>query len=207
MRRKKPTAKPLALDDVMLFRAQHPAEEGQPAFESCPTMRDESGAICRPLARTLTTLDSMARRGFISDRQYEAGQIFEQDFLRAAYPTHRALNPMALREGKGGQRGDLDEFLTSTQLDARERVWRALKCLGGGTTSAGLVLWYVVGLGQTVSEFCEAQTLGGRRTDKNRASAHLVSALDCLVAFFGLTGPDLRGRKMARCHFCDGAEV
>jgi hypothetical protein len=124
--------------------------------------------------RTVDTLGKMLSAGTISQEMYDAAKDFQATFIIANLDPLRAL-PILRVPGTGR-----DPELNERQLDARQRVHKALQALGGISSPAGSCVWHVVGLQRSVREWAMRQGWGGRPVRQEQAQGILVAALGVL---------------------------
>jgi hypothetical protein len=129
--------------------------------------------------RTVDSLGKMLRSGTISQEMHDAARDFQASFIIANLDPLRAL-PM-LRVPGTGREPDLNE----RQLDARRRVHKAMRALGGISSPAGSCVWHVVGLQRSMREWAIRQGWGGRRVRQEQAQGMLIAALGMLAGHFG----------------------
>jgi len=129
--------------------------------------------------RTVDTLGKMLRSGTIDQAMHDVARDFQAAFIVANLDPLRAL-PI-LRVPGTGREPELNE----RQLDARRRVHRALKALGGLSSPAGSCVWHVVGLQRSVHEWAIRQGWRGRPLERKAAVGILIASLGVLVAHFG----------------------
>ena len=129
--------------------------------------------------RTVDTLGKMLRAGTIDQAMYDAAKDLEAAFIIANLDPIRAL-PILRVPGNGRERE-----LNERQLDARRRVHKALRALGGISSPAGSCVWHVVGVQRSVREWAMRQGWGGRPVEQTEARGILVAALGMLAAHFG----------------------
>lgn len=140
---------------------------------------DEAGRPSRPY-RSIDTLAAMLRKGTITPEMRQAGEDFRALFALACLDPLRAPDlrrvPQGFREVPPGLR----------QAEARDRVWRALRLLGGIASPAGSCVWHVLGAEATLKDWALSQGWCGRPLSQETASGILVGALGVLQAHFGL---------------------
>jgi hypothetical protein len=143
------------------------------------SIADEEGRPARPF-RNVDTLTRMLRRSSISPAMYQAGEDFRALFAAAQLDGLRSPDlarvPQRLR--------DLEP--TARQAEARKRVWRALKALGGIASPAGSCIWHVVGCEWTLRDWSLREGWSGRPLSEETAAGILVGALGVLQAHYGL---------------------
>jgi hypothetical protein len=121
----------------------------------------------------------MLRSGTISQEMHDAAKDFQAAFIVANLDLLRAL-PILRVPGTGRE-----PELNARQLDARRRVHKALRALGGISSPAGSCVWHVIGLQRSVREWAIRQGWGGRPVRQEQAQGILVAALGILAAHFG----------------------
>ena len=129
--------------------------------------------------RTVDTLGKMLRAGTIDQAMYDAAKDLEAAFIIANLDPIRAL-PILRVPGNGRERE-----LNERQLDARRRVHKALRALGGISSPAGSCVWHVVGLQRSVREWAIRQGWAGRPVRQEQAQGILIAALGMLAGHFG----------------------
>lgn len=119
-----------------------------------------------------TPIDRMLLAQQISADLHAAGQRFEADFIRGQLHGLHATNWMRASTGPGD--------LSDTVVAARQRVARALECLGRLHGLSVRCVWWVVGCHTTLEEL--KAILGA---DRSRLSGILVSSLERLAIHYG----------------------
>ena len=140
---------------------------------------DEAGQPARPYL-AVDALLVMERRGTITAAMRQAGEDFRAMFFLARLDPLCA--PALARVRVGAQEVPLSE----RQIQAREKIWQALKTLGGIASPAGSCVWHVVGCEWSVKDWALREGWGGRRLGQETASGILVGALGVLQALYGL---------------------
>lgn len=125
--------------------------------------------------RTVDTLGTMLKSGTISPEMYDAGQVFQTNFIVANLDTLRAL-PI-LRVPGTGQNPDMND----RQLLARRRIHKTMEMLGGMSGPAGSCVWHVVGLQRSVREWALRQGWGGRLVREEQVQGILIAALGVMA--------------------------
>jgi hypothetical protein len=119
----------------------------------------------------------MERRGVISAAMAVAARAFQEDFQLAHRDPRHCHDLEAIRSGARST-GVVDSI-----EDAKQRVWETLKVLGGIASPAGSILWYVIGVDQTLNEWCQRRGWGGRTGIRHEtATGILIGALGVLDA-------------------------
>ena len=136
---------------------------------------DSNGVVATPF-RVTDTLQLMARRGTISAEMHAAGIRFRDAFAVAQLDALRAAD-MA----RAGGRGWSDIAIGGQVERARGEVWRMLQAVGGLASPAGSVLWHVLGLGQSLTQWAGTQGWCGRRISREAAGGILVAALGAMA--------------------------
>lgn len=153
---------------------QHATVETVDLREKSPT----TGRLeLRKVRKTVDALTLMFRAGSIDEAMLKAGREFEADFALAHLDPSRAADIGRLPGGAGGQEAD-------AVYRAKDRVWRALRRLGGHGTPIGQAAWWVVGVGLTVGEFARRQRWGNGKAAHMRpatASGLVAGALSVLA--------------------------
>jgi hypothetical protein len=126
--------------------------------------------------RTVDTLGKMLKTGTITPEMHDAAKDFQAAFIVANLDPLRVL-PILRVPGTGRE-----PELNGRQLDARDRVHKALEALGGISSPAGSCIWHVVGLQRSVREWAMQQGWGGRRVRQEQAQGILVAALGVLAS-------------------------
>lgn len=140
---------------------------------------DEAGRPARPY-RAVDTLGAMLRKGTITPAMHQAGEEFHALFMTAQLEPLRAADLNRVPDGIR------DLPLSLRQAEARKRVWRVLKSVGGIASPAGSCLWHVVGSAATLKEWALHCGWNGRRLTQEAASGVLLGALGAVQAHFGL---------------------
>lgn len=99
------------------------------------------GRLAR-VRRSVDLIGALRGRGAITAEQAAAGRRFRADFDRARFDPRQAADP---GRAPGGERSAGD--LSDPVYDARDRLWRALRALGGHASPAGSAAWHVLGVG------------------------------------------------------------
>jgi len=150
------------------------------AIERVPqAIADEAGRPARPY-RAPDTLSVMLRKNTITGAMHQAGEDFHALFVTAALNTLRAADLTRLPERHS------EVPLTLRQAEARKKVWRALKTLGGMSAPAGSCIWHVVGCEWTLKDWAQREGWNGRSLSQEAASGILIGSLGVLQAHFGL---------------------
>lgn len=105
------------------------------------------------------------------------------DMARAARRFHRAFHTAALDQLHAAPMERLAKGRTDDTrvMNARERVWKAIKALGGHGTPAANAVWFVVGCRLTIKEWARRERFGhGGHLDERCARGILIGALSCL---------------------------
>ena len=138
-------------------------------FVETPT--EVAGAV-RARNTTADTLMMYWRRHAISDRQYRAGDMFQQDFWRAGIgPRYATMNLDAVRVDKGA--GDNEAVHI-----ARSRIYAAVQEVG---KPLGALLVHVLGHGHTAGSW--VGVAGAGRPDRDGMVA-LRLALESLADYY-----------------------
>jgi hypothetical protein len=145
---------------------------------------DESGRPARPY-RAVDTLGAMERRGSITASMRQAGEDFRARFATAQLDPLRAPDWSRLRVG-GSSRFRAGDEPGMRIEGARDKVWHAIRALGGMGSPAGSCLWHVVGWERSLKEWALEQGWNGRRVSQEAASGILIAALGALEAHFGI---------------------
>ena len=134
--------------------------------------RDPDGRIVQHL-RSIDTLERLYDSGAIDDAMLQAGRSFERTFRLASLDPLRAAS-LERMIGGGLDSGD-------TQLEARRRIGRALDCAGRRGQPCGLLLWHVLGLGESLRAWALGQGWQGRPMRQEAAQGILIAALGVLA--------------------------
>ena len=137
---------------------------------------DEDGRPSLPF-RAVDTLARMERGGTITREMRGAGEKFRDDFAVASLDRLRAASLLRVV-------GGAESSLTFTQMAARDRIWKVLQILGGPTSPAALCVWYVIGVGMTVTEWAAREGWNGRPLHEASARGILIGALGALVKHY-----------------------
>ena len=140
---------------------------------------DEAGRPSRP-HRAVDTLGAMLRRRSITPAMHQAGEDFRALFRAASLDPLRAVDLTRPRAGVGVSDVGLH------QSEAREKVWQALKALGGIAAPAGSCVWHVLGCEWSLKDWSLRAGWGGRPLSQEAASGILIGALGVLRAIYGL---------------------
>jgi hypothetical protein len=152
-------------------RLQHGVVERLPR-----PIADDYGRPARPY-RSIDILAAMERRGTITAAMFDAGDDFRTQFNKAHLDALHA----AAFERLGHSLSDAPGLNTTA---ARERIWRAVKAVGGHASPAGSCLWHVLGLEQSLKRWALEYGAQKRRVDQEQASGILIAALGMLEAHF-----------------------
>lgn len=140
---------------------------------------DEEGRPSQPY-RARDTLTQLLRAKAITGEMLQAGVQFRDDFDRAGLEPLRAADVGRIPGTATGPR------LTYAQIDARERVWKAIVVLGGLASPAGACCWHILGLQESLEQWALREGWRGKPMDKRRAGGILIGALGTLAAHYGL---------------------
>ena len=160
------------------FRQQHIAVEGDsgPAIvrhgEQVMDAKEEIGDPY--VVRDVIMI--MESRGTIKDQQVDAARKFEHDFARASLTGYQCPD-MDRVMGEGTNSGGEPQRV----LLARDRVYSALKALGGVGSRTSRAVWNVFGMGETMTGYSVKD--GANRSN---IAGMLLAACDTLVAHYGL---------------------
>jgi hypothetical protein len=119
-------------------------------------------------------LEVLERLGKIDKTQRDAGIQFRDDFARAGHEPLRAA-PLELRSH--GVQG-----FSHARLEARDRVYDAIRHLGGMASPAGSCAWHVLGMDWTPKQWAIERGVVHERA----AHAVLMATLGVLVGYYGL---------------------
>lgn len=155
-------------------RASHDPVERVP-----DAIADERGASGQPF-RALDVLARMERHGSITPAMRQAGECFRDDFILAHFEALRSADM-----GRVPSRGEPTRIGGSV-MAARERVWQAVKMLGGLTSPCGCCAWHVLGLQETLMEWAVFEGWRGRPVHQSTASGLLIGALGLLEHHYRL---------------------
>lgn len=122
----------------------------------------------------------MLRKGTITAAMHQAGEDFHLLFMAAQLEPLRAADLARMPDGVR------DLPISLRQAEARKKVWRALRTVGGVSSPAGSCLWHVVGCAATVKEWALHRGWNERPLSPEAASGILIGALGALQAYFGL---------------------
>ena len=142
----------------------------------------EEGGDQRPVDhfRTVDTLALMLRNGTITGAMHDAGQQFARDFARA-FASGVAISRL---DGlPGGTAGG--EMLVERNAGAARAVRQALDAVGGSTSPAGSALWFVAGIGLSVSDWALREGWNGRSIGRHEAKGIMIAALGMLARHYG----------------------
>ena len=142
------------------------------------TTMDEAGLPSRPY-RVVNIVLSFERRGRISAEAADAGYRFKDDFDLGCLMELRAAD-YASPVVQGKRRADIG----ISALRSRDRVYAALKAVGGSTSLPGSCLWHVVGLDMSLREWALLMGVHDRRLSEEAASGVFLSAIDSLAAHY-----------------------
>ena len=149
------------------FRQQHGDGPG-PAVVRGEQITDAAGDIGAPY-RVRDTVAILEGSGKLDKRAAEAARRFRDDFAMAHLDGYQVADlSRVLGSGQGGD-GPSHHI-----IEARDRVWHALRHLGGIGTPGAMIAWHVLGLGETLKHY-------GRR---EWASGALVSVCHALAACY-----------------------
>jgi len=134
--------------------------------------------------RAVDSLGQMLANGTITHEMHDAGAMFRTQFRAAALDGMRTMQMVRLAAGTV-------TALTERQVDARDRVARAMAALGGWDSAAGSCMWHVVGLEYSIREWAMGYGWSGRVVNPAQAQGMVVAALGVLAAHYG-TAPRSR---------------
>ena len=139
---------------------------------------DDEGRPSLPY-RSIDTLARMQRKGSITDAMRQAGEDFHALFVRATLDPLRSADLNRIPHGARA----LSE--SEAQVQARNRVWRALGAMGGIASPAGSCAWHVLGCEWSLKDWALREGWGGRPVSQEQAGGVLVAALGVLQAMYG----------------------
>lgn len=129
--------------------------------------------------RVTDTITRMVKNGLAEPAWAAAGDRFRRDFVRARMNPLQATDLRRAR-GAGGREQILDEV-----EDARQRLYEAMRHLGGMSSPAGSVIWYVVGAEISLQQWALRQVWGsGRPLRHEVATGILIGALAALCSHY-----------------------
>lgn len=99
--------------------------------------------------RAMDTLERYWSAGYVSAAAYSAARAFQEDFA-----TARCAGPPPVDLLRAGDGNGLPPQYGATE--AAERVWRALKLLGGQGSPGGSCAWFVLGLQHSLTDWRDA---------------------------------------------------
>ena len=152
------------------FREQH-----EDIVRSKLQIRDSNDAIGAPwvVKGLLARLEASKA---IGAPERLAGEHFRDEFARAGLDPLRALDMGKLPGGSHpGHCGN---------VRAQQRVWEALKALGGISSPMGSCAWFVLGCENSVREWAMREGWNGKPLNQQRAAGLLIGALGVLRAHF-----------------------
>jgi len=164
------------------WRNQHRAlvdgkssKDGPVSKRVAETIADDEGNVSYPF-RVQDVIDVLESRDTIRGKQVDAARRFQQDFGRACLAGYQCPDLDRVL-GEDSHSGGEPEKVAS----ARDKVYRALKVLGGINSRTSNVVWAVLGLGETLTEVAETG-----RENRQRATGLLIAACDTLAVHYGL---------------------
>lgn len=148
-------------------------------FERLPqTIKDAHEQIAQPCI-AVDTLACMERQRTINAGMRHAGNRFHEDFVAAGFVALRAADLLreshvhgAAPPGPGGS------------IDAKDRLWGAMRMLGGLSAPAALALWHVVGRQESLKDWAARSGWAGRPIHQQQASGILVAALGAIQPYY-----------------------
>lgn len=163
--------------EELSWRAQH-GDKIERVKKTDVGVTDEIGDTYR----IVDTIAALVRSSRYSDEMIQAARMFKDDFDAAhLYALHAADYARAVVDC----RPTIDH--PGAVYSAGNRVWSALTAVGGLRSSSrqGSVLWHVIGLGDSLTQWAIEQQ-AGRPLDKRTAAGILMGALETLVEFYGI---------------------
>jgi len=103
-------------------------------------------------------LDKMLQRGTITAAQFSAARRFQDNFDRAGLHGYKTQRFEMKIDGRSGVAGN---NLPNDIIDARSRVMRDLRKLGGGAMATAV--WYYIGLRFSLDEIVDDPDLKGNK--------------------------------------------
>ena len=125
--------------------------------------------------RRVGTLETMRRKGTITEAQHAAGLWFGQDFNIAGLDPLHAPD-MGRIPGQGW-----DQEVKDRAQRASNRNYFAMKALGTAMSPAGSCAWHVLGLGDSLKRWAKEYS---QHVGERQASGVLVAALGMLVEHY-----------------------
>lgn len=143
--------------------------------------------------RSVDTLGTFYRNGLISGPMMRAGRRFMGIWRRAHYSDVHAAS-MVWTPG-GGEMSDAQaERITA----ARKEMHGIMTLLGGHRSPAARSVWFVLGVGLSVSDWALRERLGrGRPLNKKTAGGILIGSLGCLSGPLGTGREGAENRHVA----------
>jgi hypothetical protein len=160
-------------------------EDAEAAKLGKAQVKDSYGRLGSP-SRTVDTIGIMLMRGTITETQWRAGGIFQNQFARAQLEGLKAVDWLKI----GGGSGKGPSNMRDSVMSARDDVFYAVRALGGTMSASGACCYHVLGLGESVKEWSERFALShGRPLSREAASGVLIGVLCSLEAYYGLNSP------------------
>jgi len=130
--------------------------------------------------RVIDILEVMERRMTITPEMRKAGEMFRDDFTRAALePLHATAFAMDRVDGVAGEK-------SIGSLAARRRVWNALVLLGGLRAPMANLAWHVLGEQKTLKQWAIRDGWNERPVHSRTASGLMIGTLSILAVHYGL---------------------
>lgn len=137
-------------------------------------VREGRTARATRVLRTVDTLDDLRAAGEITEAMYRAGREFQRSFAIAGLDPLRAINWDRIA-------GSSPKVESDAILQARRRVDRMIKWVGGGRSAPGQALYWVVGAGLSYADFARRISWAGRVMDQRVVKGLVVAALSVLA--------------------------
>ncbi len=150
-------------------------QDGPVVQRVAETLADDEGRVSYPY-RVNDPIDVLESRGALTDKQAGAARRFQDDFAQASLAGYRCVDLDRVWSGGRPTGGDAARI-----IKARDRVYAALKVLGGAGSKTSAVVWAVFGLGETLRDYSTA-----RKDNRMKASGMLATACDALAYHYGM---------------------
>lgn len=131
------------------------------------------------VSRTIDLMGRMRKNGTITAMQARAGRRFRNDFDVANFDPRQA--PDLGRVPCQGK-----HVVSDNVQAARDRLWDALEALGGHSSPAGTVAWYTLGVGYSITQWCDIEAFDtDRPVKRDTGRGILIASLGVLSMHYG----------------------
>lgn len=125
--------------------------------------------------QAMDALDYALAKKTITDSAYRAGKEFQEDFRKAGL---QGISAIDWQRAQGRSLGDGGAV---AKAHAADRVWKVFQTLGGVDSQLGKVAWHVVGVGESIADYCNRESsVASVRQNQMRVSGRMEGVL-CVI--------------------------